>query len=123
MMLQDRGGNTPEYLSLQAEAFMDAARERPEIGNILSTFRANVPQIFADVDKDMVLKLGVSPADVNTTLGSFLGGGSDRSLPKKPQGRHSWRASSCRVEICVWSARTGGDGRRQGVTRNLEGIT
>jgi HAE1 family hydrophobic/amphiphilic exporter-1 len=74
MMLQDRGGNTPEYLALQAEAFMDKARERPEIGNILSTFRANVPQIFADVDKDKVLKLGVSPADVNTTLGSFLGG-------------------------------------------------
>jgi HAE1 family hydrophobic/amphiphilic exporter-1 len=34
----------------------------------------NVPQIYADVDMDMVLKLGVSPADVNTALGSFLGG-------------------------------------------------
>jgi len=37
-------------------------------------FRANVPQIFAEVNTDMVLKLGVSPADVNTALGSFLGG-------------------------------------------------
>ncbi|MFC1695372.1 efflux RND transporter permease subunit [Pseudomonadota bacterium] len=74
MMLQDRGGNTPDYLSEQTQAFMEAARQRPEIGNVISTFRANVPQIFADVDKDMVLKLGVSPADVNTTLGSFLGG-------------------------------------------------
>jgi HAE1 family hydrophobic/amphiphilic exporter-1 len=74
MMLQDRGGNSPTYLAEQTQAFMQAAQERPEIGSILSTFRANVPQIFADVDKDMVLKLGVSPADVNTTLGSFLGG-------------------------------------------------
>ena len=74
MMLQDRGGNTPAYLADQSQVFMEAARKRPEIGNIMSTFRANVPQIFADVDKDMVLKLGVSPADVNTTLGSFLGG-------------------------------------------------
>ena len=74
MMLQDRGGNTPSYLAQQTEAFREAALERPEIGSINSTFRANVPQIFADVDKDMVLKLGVSPADVNTALGSFLGG-------------------------------------------------
>jgi len=74
MMLQDRGGNTPDYLAAQSRLFMDAANKRPEIGNIMSTFRANVPQIFADVDKDKVLKMGVSPADVNTTLGSFLGG-------------------------------------------------
>jgi HAE1 family hydrophobic/amphiphilic exporter-1 len=74
MMLQDRGGNTPSYLAEQTRVFMVAAGERPEIGNVITTFRANVPQIFADVDNDMVLKLGVSPADVNTTLGSFLGG-------------------------------------------------
>ena len=74
LMLQDRGGNTPEYLADQARAFMAAARERPEIGHINSTFRANVPQIMADVDMDMVLKMGVSPADVNTSLGAFLGG-------------------------------------------------
>ena len=74
MMLQDRGGNTPAYLAEQAAAFMQQAQQRPEIGNVISTFRANVPQIFASVDTDMVLKMGVSPADVNTTLGSFLGG-------------------------------------------------
>ncbi len=74
LMLQDRGGNTPTYLAEQAQAFIEAARQRPEIGNVITTFRANVPQIFADVDNDKVLKLGVSPADVNTTLGSFLGG-------------------------------------------------
>jgi len=74
LMLQDRGGSTPEYLANQADSFIEAARERPEIGNINSIFRANVPQIFAEVNTDLVLKLGVSPADVNTALGSFLGG-------------------------------------------------
>jgi len=74
MMLQDRSGNTPDYLASQADGFIEAARERPEIGNINSIFRANVPQILAEVNTDMVLKLGVSPADVNTALGSFLGG-------------------------------------------------
>ena len=74
MMLQDRGGNTPTYLADQADGFIEAARKRPEIGAINSIFRANVPQIFAEVNTDMVLKLGVSPADVNTALGAFLGG-------------------------------------------------
>jgi len=74
LMLQDRGGGTPAYLADQADGFLEVARERPEIGNINSMFRANVPQIFAEVNTDMVLKLGVSPADVNTALGSFLGG-------------------------------------------------
>ena len=74
IMLQDRGGNTPAYLAEQTQRFIAAARERAEIGGVFSTFRANSPQIFARIDKDKVLKLGISPADVNTTLGSFLGG-------------------------------------------------
>jgi hydrophobe/amphiphile efflux-1 (HAE1) family protein len=74
MMLQDRGGNTPTYLAEQAQAFIEAASQRPEIGRVMSTYRANVPQIFADVDNDMALKAGVSLADLNTTLGAFLGG-------------------------------------------------
>ena len=74
MMLQDRAGGSPTYLAEQTQRFIQAANERPEIGNAFSTFRANTPQIFADVDKEKVLKLGVSPGDVNTTLGSFLGG-------------------------------------------------
>jgi HAE1 family hydrophobic/amphiphilic exporter-1 len=74
MMLQDRGGNSPAYLAEQATRFIQAAQQRPEIGNAFTTYRANSPQIFADVDIDNVLKLGVSPADVNTTLGAFLGG-------------------------------------------------
>ena len=74
MMLQDRGGNTPSYLGEQARQFIERASERPEIGGMITTFRADVPQIFADIDQSKVLKLGVSPADVNTTMGAFLGG-------------------------------------------------
>ncbi|UCH47666.1 MAG: multidrug efflux RND transporter permease subunit [Betaproteobacteria bacterium] len=74
MMLQDRGGNSPSYLGEQAVRFIEQASERPEIGGMITTYRANVPQIFADINQNQVLKLGVSPADVNTTLGSFLGG-------------------------------------------------
>jgi len=74
IMLQDRGGNTPEYLAEQSQRFIQAAMQRPEIGSAFTTYRANAPQVFADINTDQVLKLGLSPADVNTTLGSFLGG-------------------------------------------------
>jgi len=74
MMLQDKAGNTPAYLAEQTQRFIQAANQRQEIGNAYTTYRASTPQIFADVDKQKALKLGVSLADLNTTLGSFLGG-------------------------------------------------
>jgi HAE1 family hydrophobic/amphiphilic exporter-1 len=73
MMLQDRAGNTPEYLSQQTQLFIQAARQRPEIGRIYTLFSSNVPQIFVDIDREKALKLGVTLEDLNTTLGSLLG--------------------------------------------------
>lgn len=74
IMLQDQAGNTPQYLAEQAQRFIEAAQARPEIGNAFTTFRASVPQVFADVDNDAVLKYGVNLQDVNNSLGAFLGG-------------------------------------------------
>ncbi len=74
MMLQDLGGNTPEYLAEQAGKFIEAATARPEIANVGTLYRASVPQVFLDVDKPKALKLGVPLADVNTSIGAFLGG-------------------------------------------------
>src|SRR3954451_12737360 len=71
--LQDRSGGTPEYLSAQAQKFIEAARKRPEIGRINSLYRASVPQIYADIDRNKVTKSGVQLADVNPTLGALLG--------------------------------------------------
>jgi HAE1 family hydrophobic/amphiphilic exporter-1 len=52
---------------------MEAARKRPEIGRIFTVYRSSVPQVYADIDRSKVLKLGVPLGDVNTTLGSLLG--------------------------------------------------
>ncbi len=73
MQLQDMSGGTPAYLAEQAQKFIAAARERPEIGRISTVYRASVPQIFADIDRSKVLKTGVALGDVNTTLGALLG--------------------------------------------------
>jgi HAE1 family hydrophobic/amphiphilic exporter-1 len=73
MQLQDRVGQSPAYLAEQTERFMQAARQRPEIGRISSLYRASVPQVYADIDRSKVLKLGAPLADVNNTLGALLG--------------------------------------------------
>ena len=74
MMLQDRGGKTPQYLFENVQKFMAAAKKRPEIGSIRTTFNPNVPQISLDIDEEKVTELGLSLSDVNQTIGASLGG-------------------------------------------------
>ena len=71
--LQDRSGQSPQFLGEQALKFIMAAKKRPEIGNIYTLFRPNVPQKSINIDKDKVEKLGLSLNSVNSTVSSLLG--------------------------------------------------
>ncbi|HNW52913.1 MAG TPA: efflux RND transporter permease subunit [Bacteroidales bacterium] len=73
MMLQDRGGNTPQYLEQQTKAFIAAAQKRPEIKRIYSTFNAGSPQFKLEIDNEKAMKLGVPVSTVTEALGAFLG--------------------------------------------------
>ncbi|PYQ22677.1 MAG: hydrophobe/amphiphile efflux-1 family RND transporter, partial [Acidobacteria bacterium] len=73
-MLQDRSGGSVEFLNENLQRFLAAARKRPELASVSSTFRATVPQVYAEVNRDKVLKQGVAVADVYQTLQAFLGG-------------------------------------------------
>jgi HAE1 family hydrophobic/amphiphilic exporter-1 len=74
MMLQDRSGNSPQYLAQQAQKFIQAASQRPEIGKVYTLFRANVPQKSIQIDKEKVDKLGLNLDQVNSTVSTMLGG-------------------------------------------------
>jgi len=74
MMLQDRSGGAVTYLDQNLSRFLDAARKRPELTRLFSPFRAGVPQVFANVDRDKSLKQGVDLRSVYTTLQAFMGG-------------------------------------------------
>jgi HAE1 family hydrophobic/amphiphilic exporter-1 len=74
MYIQDRSGGTVQFLDQNLQKFLDAARKRPELANVTSLFNSSVPQIYADVDRDKVLKQGVAVADVYRTLQTYLGG-------------------------------------------------
>ena len=72
--LQDRSGGSIEFLDTELQRFLTAARARPELAGVSSTFSANVPQMFADVDRDKALSQGVALGDVYQTMQTFLGG-------------------------------------------------
>jgi len=73
-MLEDRSGGDLAFLSANVNKFMEAAKKRPEIGSISTTFLPIVPQRFIDVDRDKALKQGVELSDVYKTMQAFLGG-------------------------------------------------
>jgi HAE1 family hydrophobic/amphiphilic exporter-1 len=73
-MLQDRSGGDVVFLSDNTQRFIAEARKRPEIASVTTPFVANVPQLFAKVDRDKVLKQGVAIDSVYQTLQAFMGG-------------------------------------------------
>ena len=73
-ILEDRAGKDLAFLAEQTNKFIDAARKRPELASVSTTFRPTVPQVFVEVDRDKVLKQGVALSDVYKTLQCFMGG-------------------------------------------------
>ncbi len=73
-MLEDRSGQGVEFLAQNTAAFVAAARQRPEFASVWTTFIPNTPQVFAEVDRDKVLKQGVQLSAVYKTLQTFMGG-------------------------------------------------
>jgi HAE1 family hydrophobic/amphiphilic exporter-1 len=74
MVLEDRSGKDVQFLAANVAKYIEAARKRPEIASINTTFLPAVPQLFVDVDRDRVLKQGVDLAEVYKTLQTFMGG-------------------------------------------------
>ena len=73
-MLQDRSGGTVEQLWDTLDKLTQAARQRPELASLVTTFRPSVPQLYVEVDQDRVLKQGLQFGEVYQTLQAFLGG-------------------------------------------------
>jgi len=73
-VLEDRAGKDIPFLADNLNKFLAAARKRPEIGTINSTFLPSVPQRFIQVDREKVLKQGVALTDVYQTIQAYMGG-------------------------------------------------
>jgi HAE1 family hydrophobic/amphiphilic exporter-1 len=73
-ILEDRSGGSIRFLANNVNTFLEAARKRPEIASLSTTFLPSVPQKFVEVDRDKVLKQGVNLTDVYRTIQAFMGG-------------------------------------------------
>ncbi|MDD5170500.1 MAG: efflux RND transporter permease subunit, partial [Syntrophales bacterium] len=74
MILEDRAGKDIGFLSDNVNKFLEAAKKRPELAQVRTTFLPTVPQVFINVDRDKVLKQGIDLGQVYQTLQAFMGG-------------------------------------------------
>ena len=73
-MLEDRGGADLDALSGVADSLVAASRSRPELANVISTFRASVPAYNVNMDVAKLATLGVPVTDAYNALQTYLGG-------------------------------------------------
>jgi HAE1 family hydrophobic/amphiphilic exporter-1 len=73
MELQDRGGAGPELLQQVAFDLVDQGRAHPVLTGMNTTFRAGVPQLFLEVDREKAKKLDVPLDVIFNTLQANLG--------------------------------------------------
>jgi HAE1 family hydrophobic/amphiphilic exporter-1/multidrug efflux pump len=71
--VQARTDATPQQLSNVVQQLIDALRNNPKLTGINTFFRATVPQLRVDVEREKALAFGVSIDDVFTTLQSTVG--------------------------------------------------
>jgi hydrophobe/amphiphile efflux-1 (HAE1) family protein len=71
--LQSVAGASLEEMGAVAQQIMEAASQRPELASTFTAFRAGVPQLDAQVDRNKAQALGVPISDVFMSLQIFLG--------------------------------------------------
>ncbi|MBV8400785.1 MAG: efflux RND transporter permease subunit, partial [Acetobacteraceae bacterium] len=72
--LQNLEGREPADMNSVMLGLLAAANQDPRLTRVFSTFTANNPSIYLDVDREKAQALGLSMLDVFTTLQATLGG-------------------------------------------------
>jgi HAE1 family hydrophobic/amphiphilic exporter-1 len=73
MMIEDRGSVGIEELQKAAQLMLRKAHDDPSLEGVTTTFSANSPQLYVDINRTMVESLGVTINDVFQTLQTYLG--------------------------------------------------
>jgi multidrug efflux pump len=73
IIIEDRGDLGIVELQRQVERVIERSRTSDKVENLFSVFRANVPQLYVDLNRDQCETMGVNPRDVFSTLQTYLG--------------------------------------------------
>ncbi len=73
-VLEALQGQSPADLAATLRGLILAANQQPELAGVFSTYAADTPQIYLDVDRDKAQVLGVKIADIFNALQTTLGG-------------------------------------------------
>ena len=71
--LQDTQGRSPQDLAKVLNGLIIEANQRPEIDQAFSTWRANIPQYYLEVDRNKAKTLGIPLSEIFNTLQTQLG--------------------------------------------------
>jgi len=71
--LQDRGGAGLGMLQQVAQEVVADANAQAGLSRVFTTFRANVPQIHLDIDREQIKAMGIPLQNVFDTLAAFMG--------------------------------------------------
>jgi HAE1 family hydrophobic/amphiphilic exporter-1 len=66
-------GQPPTDVAAVLRALVVSANEQPELAGVFSTYAADTPQIYLDIDRDKAQVLGVKISDIFNALQSTLG--------------------------------------------------
>ncbi|HZT81156.1 MAG TPA: efflux RND transporter permease subunit, partial [Gemmataceae bacterium] len=73
IIIEDRADLGSEELERQVERVIERSKHSDKVEKLFSIHRANVPQLFVDLDRDQCQSMGVNPRDVFDTLQVYLG--------------------------------------------------
>jgi multidrug efflux pump len=73
MELEDRAGLGERELYQAAQSLLARAYQTPQLAGMFSSYQINVPQLYADVDREKVKRQGISLTDLFQTMQVYLG--------------------------------------------------
>ena len=74
-LIQDRSGSvTVEQLGAHTRDFLTAARQRPELASLFTSFDPTYPQVKVELDREKARSLGVPVNDVFQAMSAAMGG-------------------------------------------------
>ncbi len=73
MMVQDKSGLGPFVLQQATDVLAEKANTQSSLRGVYSTFRATIPQLFVDIDRNAAKMIGVPLTEIFGTLQAYLG--------------------------------------------------